>query len=249
MLVAALLAFPALAAAQDAPRPHPWEVRADAGRENLDRGLPDWTEERVQLTFRPTVRQAAFAGFRETERFDQRDREGFGGVYVPVFGGVAHVEGTWSSTHRVLPRDSYLAEWIQPAAGGWLFAVGARRTRYTPAISHLVWGSVEKYAGDFRYAYRLQGARVEGGPWSASHRVSASWYRGELTYATLAGSAGREIDSVFVDRVVAADVRAVTLEGGLEVTPSWGLLLELGWTRQGDFYTRRAGRVGARLIF
>lgn len=250
LFAALLLATPVAAWAQEL-RPLPWELRVDGGRERLDHGIPGWRELAAQITYRPTARQALFAGHRATERFEQRDREGFAGAYLPLPGtsALVHVEGAWSTTHRVLAQDWYLAEIVQPLQDGWVVSAGGKSSRYTNASARAAWATVERYSGNFRYAYQLQVSRPEGAGWSPSHRLTASWRPGELTFAALSASRGREVENLFPAGLVQSDVRALSLSGGLELNSRWGLVIELGWTRQGDLYTRRAARLGTRFLF
>jgi YaiO family outer membrane protein len=111
------------------------------------------------------------------------------------------------------------------------------------------WLQVEKYVGDYRFAWHAQVSRVENSSWAPAHRLSASWYRGELTFATLTLARGREVENVPPDGLLQTDVRAASLSGSLEVAPRWALTGELAWAEQGDLYTRRTARLGTRLLF
>lgn len=249
-LAPCMLAVASAALAQE-PRPHPWELRVDAGRDSLTRGLADWTEFAAQLSWRPGTRESVLGGYRETERFGQRDREAFAGAHVPVPGAatLVHLEVAASSTHRVLPRRVYLGEVVQPLGQGWVVSAGGKASRYAASDVRAAWVNVEKYLGDYRFAYHGQVSGPRGAGWSPAHRVSGSWYRGELTFVTLLAARGREVENLFPAGLLQADTRAASLSAGVEVARGWGLVLELGWTRQGDLYTRRTARLGTRLLF
>lgn len=250
VLAAAVAALSLAAAAQETP-PHPWELRVEGARESLDRGLPDWSEMLAQARYRPTVRATALAGYRVTKRFGQRDREGFAAAYVPIpLGGAQlHLEGSGSPTHRVLARHSAIAEIVFPFAGGWVASAGGSASSYTAGDARAAWAGIERYHGDWRYAYQARISRPDGAGWAPSHRLAASWYRGELTFATLSGARGRETENLFPAGLLQADVRAASLSTGIEIAPQWGLVAEVGWVRQGDFYTRRSARLGTRFLF
>lgn len=249
-LAAALAALSTAAAAQEA-LPHPWELRAEGARDRLDSGLPHWSEMLAQVKYRASVRTTALAGYRSTERFGQRDHEGFAGAYVPIPLGAAqlHLEGSRSSTHRVLARHSTLAEVILPIAAGWMASAGGSASVYSAGDARAAWAGIERYHGDLRYAYQARVSRPDGAGWAPTHRLAVSWYRGELTFATLSASRGRETENLFPAGLLQADVRAASLSAGIEIAPRWGLVAELGWVRQGEFYTRRSARLGTRFLF
>lgn len=250
-VLAACIALACGAALAQESRPHPWELRVDGGGDRLSRGLDDWRELAAQVSYRPSAREATLAGYRATERFGQRDGEAFGGAYVPIPGAAAimHFEATLSSTHRVLPRHAYSVEIAQPLARGWVVSAGGKSSRYASADVKAAWIVVEKYLGDFRVAYQAQVSRPEGASWAPGHRLTGSWYRGDLTFVTLVGARGREVENLFPLGLLQSDVRSASIAAGLEMTPRLGLVLDLGWTRQGDLYTRRGARLGTRFLF
>ena len=246
-LLAALAAVPALA--QDYA--HPWDVRIEGARDNLDNGYDDWREALAQLTWSPRRGLAVLGGARWTERYAQDDREAFGGFYAPLggHGTTLHVEGAYSSTHKVLAHRSAIVELMQPLARGWVLTGGYKRSRYTQSDVEIVNGALEWYTGDWRFGYTGFLSRTGGSGWAPAHRLAASWYRSRLTHATLSLARGREVENVFPTGLVTTQVRAASLAGGFELTPQWGLTFELAYVEQGDLYTRRSARVGTRFLF
>jgi YaiO family outer membrane protein len=247
--VALLVATCAALAAFAEETPPPFEVRAEAQRENLDHGQPDWREDLLQFAWKPRRDTSLSAGARATERFDLKDREGFAAVYVPIVGRtVLHLEASGSSTHHVLPKGMGLAEVAVPFGSGWVASLGGRYSRYETGNVRMANGTLEKYIGDYRLAYTGYLSRPQGAGWTPAHRFAASWYRGTLTFITLSYATGREVESL-PGGLLVTDVRGVSLVGGYELQPNWGLTLEVGQVRQGDLYTRRGVRIGTRVLF
>ena len=247
--VAALLACACTAAfAED--RPYPWELRAEAQRDNLDNGYADWKEVFGQLAWSPRRGLAAFGGARRTERFDLTDTEGFGGAYLPLGERTTfHLEGTASGTHRVLAEHAFLGEVSHQLGEGWVASIAGKKTRFSESDVTMGYATIEKYAGDWRLAYTGYVSRLDSGSWSPTHRGTVAWYRGDLTYVTFNVSRGREVENVVPVGRVTSDVTAYSLGAGLELAPHWGLTFELAHQKQGDFYTRRSARLGTRLAF
>ena len=249
-LAALLLASAALAAqAQDAR--YPWDLRFDAARENLDKGYDDWREESAQLSWSPRRGLKLLGGGRATERYEQKDREGFGGFYLPLgsAGTTLHLEGTASSTHKVLAEWSALLEGAHPLGNGFVLNAGAKLSRFTQSDVEIVSAGLDWYMGDYRLGYTGYISRPEGAGWAPAHRLSASWYRSDLTFVTLSYARGREVENVYPTGLISTDVRAVSLTAGVELAPRWGLTFEWAHVRQGDLYTRRTGRIGTRFLF
>lgn len=232
-------------------RPQYFELRIDGAHEDLDKGNADWNEAAAQLAWHPRKDYAFLGGARTTERFGQRDREGFTGFYVPLGASrnVLHVEGSASATHKVLARNVILADIALPFGDGWVITPGARRARFAAGDVTVASGTVERYFGNYRIGYTGYLSRVEGGSWSPAHRVAASWYRGDLTSLTLSAARGREVDNVYPLPLLVTDVRSYSLAGGVEIAPNWGLTFEAFHVRQGALYTRRGARIGTRVLF
>ena len=240
----------ALTAAAQEKRTYPWDMRLDAVHENLDKGYEDWQEVFAHLAWRPDNRTAIFGSYRATERFGLRDREAGAGAYLP-FGTetVVHIEGAYSSTHKVLARHMLLAEVAQPLGSGWVLTGGGRGSAYSTGDVASVWLQVEKYVGNFRFGWHAQVSRPEGTSWSPAHRLIASWNPSELTFATLTLARGREVENIPPDGLLVNDVRAVSLSGSYELAPRWAITGEVASSRQGELYTRRTLRLGTRLLF
>lgn len=236
------------AAAQERP---PFELRLEGARDSLTRGYGDWSEAVAQLAWRPAPGQAFLGGLRATERFGQRDRELVAGAYLPLSHGgpTLHLEGTASSTHRVLPKGTVLAELAVPLGSGWVVGGGGKLARYAAAEVTTATASVERYAGDWRFGYTLYLSRPEGASWGPTHRLVAGWYRDELRQASLSVARGREQENLFPVGILTTEVRNVTLNAVLEIAPRWGLVLEWARHEQGDLYTRRTVRLGTRFLF
>jgi YaiO family outer membrane protein len=248
MRAAALAPFLLYAAAAQA---FPWELRLEGQQDRLDHGQPDWKEILAQIAWKPQKSLAVIGGYRATQRFDQRDREAFGAAYVPLGSErtTLHLEASSSSTHIVLPKTMLLAELSQAFGHGWVVSGGYKGSRYNAGDTGMIVGTVEKYFGDYRVGYNVYLGRPEGSSWAPSHRLSASWYRGTLTFVTIAAARGREVENAFPAGLVSTDVRSVLLDGGLEITPQWGLTFAAGEQRQGELYTRRFARIGTRILF
>lgn len=250
-VIAAIAVAPLTAAAEDAPASTtPWELRAEGQHDDLTHGQPGWNEEMLQLAWKPRRGLAVLGGGRWTERFGQKDHEAFGGAYLPFTSATGiHLEASTSATHRVLARDTLLLELSQQLGAGWVASAAGKRAHYASGDVDVGIGTIEKYLGDWRLAYTGYLSRAESGGWAPSHRLSATWYRGELTYASASAGRGREVENVYPAGLVTADVRSANVGAGLELARGFGLTLDLGYVRQGALYTRRYARLGARVLF
>ena len=123
--------------------------------------------------------------------------------------------------------------------GGWGLSLGLRRRDYPTASVDAVNLGAEKYLGDFRLAWRLDLASLDGASPSAGHGITGSWYYAEGASLNLSFNAGQEAEAIGNGLVLETDVRGVTLSGRQPVTQRATLQWWLGMHEQGDFYRRR----------
>lgn len=245
---AALLATSSNLAAQQSG----YRVEAEVGSSvaQLTGGRADWRDTYLDVQARSADRQSYYTRLRTTERFEQTDREAMLGSYQPLGGAWAlQVEAAVSPTHRVLAKNSLLAQLERRFDDGWGLQVGYRRSRYERTGTDLVVATAERYFSNFRAAYSLYFGRPDGTSYSASHRLQWSYYYSDHSFVGIAAAVGKEAENIFPAGVLTNRVRSLTLSGRHEFTPGLAASYELFTHRQGDLFTRRGFGLGLRHTF
>jgi len=226
------------------------QLEAGTARENLDHGYEDWRSTYVEGAWEWAPRQVVYAQGRETERFGRTDREGLGGVYVPLSERfLALIEGSVSPTHHVLPRWSLFGQVEAQIARGLSLQLGARHTEYQQAgMNQGVLGG-EYYFGNFRFLYTYYWSRLEGADPTGAQRAGLSYYYDDRSHVGLGGSAGDEAESQAPGVVILSTVRSIGFSGRHWLTRHWGLSWEIARTDVVDRYTRITLRAGVRYGF
>ena len=243
------LAAAGCAAAVAAAQPLGVELRPFATHENLDNGYQDWREAGAELAWRDAPgRLFAFRG-RETERYGLRDREAALVMALPIDAQWnLSLEATGASDAKVLPEWSAVATLARTLGSGWVASGSWKQTQYTTSEVAMATAGLERYVGNYRFGYTVYLSRPDGAAWSPTHRLTASWYGEGLTRVEIGAARGRESENTPAG-LVTSDVRNFNLSGVLGISPSWGLAIDLEGQRQGDLYTRKAIRLGARVFF
>ena len=243
------LAAASFAAAVAAAQPMGMELRPFVSRENLDNGYQDWSEAGAELAWRNASAHLFAFRARETQRYGLHDIEAAALVSLPV---AAHwnlsLEATGASGAQVLPEWSAVATLARALAGGWVVSGSWKETQYTTAQVSMATAGLERYVASYRFAYTVYLSRPHGESWSPTHRLTASWYGEGLTRLEAGAARGRESENTPAG-LVTSDVRTVNLSAASGITPSLGLTVDLERQRQGDLYTRKAIRLGARVFF
>jgi YaiO family outer membrane protein len=226
------------------------EIEGWTARENLTRGYSPWTESGIALEHRTQSRQFFGARWRQTERFDIRDREAGLALYQPLPAGWGlSFDLSASDTHRVLARRALFGQIEKQLGDGWGVQLGMKRSEFESEYADLRLATVERYFGDHRLAYTFYSGRLEQGSSAPSHRVQWSYFFGERSSLGVSAAAGREIESVGPGTLVSTDVRNITAFARYWFHRDWAVSAEASSHRQGDLYRRNGLRLGLRYGF
>jgi len=237
------------AAALAAAEPKGGELRPYFSRDNLDNGYQDWREAGAEIAWREAPDRVLLVRARETRRYGLTDVEAAFLAALPLSESwTLSLEGSGVSAANVLPEWSAAATLARVLDSGWVASGSWKETRYATARVTTATAGIERYLGNYRFAYTAYLSRPEGTAWSPTHRLTASWYGEGLTRLEVGAARGRESENTPAG-LITSNVRNATFSGCLGITPSWGLTMDLERQRQGDLYTRKAIRLGARVFF
>ena len=217
-----------------------WTMFLGASHEDLDSGLADWSHQFVELT-----RQSADdpqLGFRigRDVRSDTADvtlganaefewsSKWFGGIDLGI-----------SSDPTFQPDTAFSGHVGRALGDGWVADLLYRRRDYPTAEVDSVVGTIEKYYGDYRFAYSPGLSRLDGSSSFMNHVMTVNWYYNEDANLGITISTGKEAESIGIGQVLETDVKGLVLNGRQPLNERFGLQWWLGFHEQGDFYRRR----------
>lgn len=246
--LAALLALPALAAAQPAAPVDRAALLVE--RSDLHNGTPDWRTLTLQLGRHWSPRQLAEVELTETRRFGQRDTElALGGALPLAHRLTGSLRLAHSPTHRVLARASAAGSLQYEFRPAWLLHGGLKRSWYDAADVSQASVLLEHYFGDFSALAGAHAVRAFG---TTSHvfELRGNWYYGDASYVGFIAAAGDEAAQVAAGALALARVRSLALAGrhAVQGTP-WSLRYGLHRVRQGGFHTRTGASLGLQRDF
>lgn len=235
-----------------AAQPSDFRLAAEASTslERLSGGRADWHGTAIDVRAENSARQSYYGRVQATERFSLKDSEAMLGSYQPIEGPWAlQIEASASPTHKILARDSLLAQVDYRFGDGWGVQAGYRRSAYENTDTDLLIATVERYFSNYRAAYSLYLGRPDGSGFGPSHRFQWSYYYSDRSSLGVSASAGTEVESISPGGVFSSRVRSLSLAGRHEFAPNWFLSYEWLTQHQGDLYTRNGLRLGIRHAF
>ena len=222
-------------------RPEPetvWTMMSGFGVENLSNDAPGWDNQFVEIARERDGRIAV--------RVDRHSR--FAGDDIALGASFDYPVGDdWrigayaatAADPAFLPDFDIGASAHRALEGGWGLSLGLRRREYPTASIDALNVGAEKYLGDFRLAWRLDLASLDGDSPSAGHGIVGSWYYAEGASLNLAFNTGEEAEAIGNGQVLETDVRGIAVSGRQPLTSRVTLQWWLGVHEQGDFYRRR----------
>jgi YaiO family outer membrane protein len=211
--------------------------------ETLGDGVSDWSEKAVRVRRDFAPRTAAELGVSSVRRFGRADTQLAAGVTWPMGQKfVASVDGSYSSTHRILPRHAFGGALQYEFRPAWLIRGGVKRTRYAQdKVSQGVL-ALEHYIKDVGVTVSWLPTRVFDVT-AHSYALQTAWYYGDRDAVSLTLATGREVSTI-ANGVVLGKVESVGIGGRHAMSPAWSANYGITYTRQADLYARKGLNVG-----
>ncbi len=224
------------------------QVEAGFGYDTLTNARGHASLEYLDFQHRFAPRQLIYGSLRQTERFELNDTQFLLGGYYPLPAGMTlNVEGNFSGTHHLVPKNSEMASVQVPISKGWFITGGLRHSQYNSSTSYQEFGTLEWYVSDYRLAYTLSTSQARGET-LFGNRVSLSRYYNDVSYVTLNLGQGREVEQG-LNQNVFFNTTSIALNGRHWFNQDWAVSWSLGSTRQDSAYSRTGGSLGLRRAF
>jgi YaiO family outer membrane protein len=215
-------------------------VTGGTERSELSNGSPDWTRDFVEIT------QTLEGGGNVHAAVTQEQRFGESEVQLRA-GADWRLQGRWSTGFEIGgdgdaefgPRRAYSAWASRGLPHGWETEMGLRYYVYASSDVLSTGASFGRYFGDFRAAYSLDLAQLDGGESAATHGASLTYYGLRDTQLGVTLFTGQDIEAVAPGSVMRTDVRGFGAQLRHSFSERWAASLWFGSNRQGDLYRRR----------
>ena len=226
-----------------ADKPRKTTVGASLSGETLGDGVSDWSERAVRVRRDFAPRTLAELGVASTRRFGLTDSQiSATGVWPMGEKWTASVDGAYSSTHKILPRNAVGATVQYEFKRAWLLRGGARTTSYDEDRVNQASLALEHYFKDYGVTVSWLPTHVFGVT-AHSYAVQAGWYYGDRDSVSLTLATGREATTV-ARGVELGKVQSVGVGGRHALSPAWSANYGVSYTRQAELYTRKGLNVG-----
>lgn len=217
-----------------------WTVLVGAGYEDLSNGFPSWSQQFIEVSREQASAGRYRLGVARDERFDNSDQSVLlGGDFSFASGWTTGLDVTFTGNPSFQPDLSVSGYVGRLLKDGWSASLRYRQREYESTTVGSATSTVEKYAGDFRFAYALGISRLQGSSSFMNHGLTMNWYYNEYSSIGITLNSGKEAESIGPGQVLETDVQGVSVSGRRQLTDRFGLQWWLGLHDQGDFYRRK----------
>lgn len=229
----------------------PLEIEGGFTSEKLTNNYDDWSSQYINLAKKLSKGKTVYGALRQTSRFDLKDNEATLGYYHALDKNwTVHLEGSNSTTHKVLPKWTLFGGVIRGFRGGWVLNLGVRRTEYDGSQINLGMATLERYFGNYQAAYTFYQSQLVGNGSAQAHGVRLNYFYTDTSRVGISFSSGRELEFLGPSLgVLESDVKSASLSGRHSLTSKFGFTYSYGYHEQGKSYIKRGFQVGIRFLF
>ena len=233
--------FPLASWWRQADDPAQWTVLVGAGRDQLSNDLPSWNNQFAEVLYEKARQYQLGARLGRDERYDEADYSlGLTASRTWASGWLAGASLLLANDAAFQPDMGFGVFAGTPFGDGWVGTVGYRRKEYSTETVGSIAGTLEKYAGNFRFAYTVNSSRLQGASSFMGHTFTTNWYFTDDASVGVTLSTGKEAESLGNGQVLESDVDGMSLTGRYQFNDRYGLQWWLGSHDQGDFYRRQS---------
>jgi len=217
-----------------------WTVFLSASYEDLDNDLPNWSHQFVELV-RETEDdlRLAFRLNRDVRNDIADVTLGLNVEHIWSSGWFGGIDMGFSDDPSFQPETAYSGHLGRPLGDGWVADLRYLRRNYPEATVDSFIGTIEKYYGDFRFAYSPGLSTLDGSSSFMNHVMTVNWYYDEHSNVGVTMNTGSEAESIGNGQVLVTDVKGILLSGRRPINQRFALQWWLGFQDQGDLYRRR----------
>ncbi len=224
-------------------------IEAGYTTDHLTNGYKTWDSQYVNV-FVPLKHRGLFnIQVDNVKRYGITD-QAISGVYAyPLTSGVLNVELSYAANAVYLAKSSAGAVWNGKLPNAFGYTIGTSQRQYLESQTAIYKLGLEKYLGNFRFAYTAILSTINGVQPAYAQLLQAQWVGENLNKLGLSYSRGMEPMVVSPGTLASIKTNYLQVDGLYWINKQVGLTTALWHGMQGDFYQRNGGQIGVRVAF
>ncbi|MEY3629365.1 MAG: hypothetical protein RLY91_1131 [Pseudomonadota bacterium] len=224
-------------------------VEAGYTTDHLTNGYQTWDSQYVNV-FVPLQHRGMFnVQVDNVKRYGITD-QAISGVYAyPLTSGVINLELGYAANAVYLAKSSAGVIWNGRLPNGFGYTIGTSQRQYLESQTAIYKLGLEKYVGNFRFAYTALLSTINGVQPAYGQVLQAQWVGDNLNKVGVSYAFGMEPMVVAPGALASIKTNYLQVDGLYWASKRVGITAALWHGMQGDFYQRTGGQIGVRITF
>ncbi len=228
-------------------------VEAGYTFDSLTNNYANWNSEYVNVFLPLHQNGLVNVQLQNANRYGQNDQDINITYAYPFSYGILNLYGGASPNGHFLPQSTLGTEWDGHLPNGFGYILGANQKQFSSFYSNASTNAynlgLEKYIGEFRFAYVGTISSINRDAGSYASKVQAQWIgetnnRLGFTYAS-----GMEPTVVSLNNLAAIQFNYVQVDSLYWLTKDIGITAALWHGKEASYYQRNGGQLGLRFNF
>ena len=216
--------------------------------DRLTNGYQAWESQYVNL-FLPMQQRGMFnIQANHLRRYGITDKALSVAYAYPFSVGVLNIEVGYAGNAAYLPKNNWGFSWNGRLPQNFGYTVGTLQRQYLESQSATYQLGVEKYFGNFRFAYTGLLSTINGTQATYGQLLQAQWVGENMNKIGLSYAQGLEPMVVSPGALAAIQTQYIQADGLYWLNKNVGITLSIWHGMQGDFYQRNGGQLGVRFV-
>jgi YaiO family outer membrane protein len=221
--------------------------------DQLTNNYANWSSQYLNLSLPLQENGLVNIQAQNVQRFSMVDQELDVSYAYPLKYGVVNIEGGYSANPNFLPQTSVGVGWNGKLPQNFGYIIAANQKQYSQsyanASTNLYNLGLEKYWGQFRFAYVGMISSINRDQGSFASKVQAQWISDTNNRLGLTYAQGMEPTVVALNNLSSIQFQYIQLDGLYWVTKTVGITSAIWHGKEGSYYQRNGGQLGLRVSF
>lgn len=228
-------------------------VEIGSNYDQLTNNYASWSAQYLNLSMPLQENGLVNVQAQNVQRFSMVDQDLNIAYAYPTKLGVINIDGGYSANPNFLPQTSLGLGWNGKLPEGFGYIVSANQKQYSEsyanASTNMYSLGLEKYIGEFRFAYVGMVSSINRNQGSFASKVQGQWIGSSANRIGLTYAQGMEPAVVALNNLASIQFQYVQIDSLYWMTKTIGLTTALWHGKEGSYYQRNGGQLGLRVTF
>ena len=228
-------------------------VEIGSNYDQLTNNYASWSAQYLNLSVPLKENGLVNVQAQNVQRFSMVDQDLNIAYAYPTKSGVINLDGGYSANPNFLPQTSFGLGWNGKLPQGFGYIVSANQKQYSEsyanASTNMYSLGLEKYIGEFRFAYVGMISSINRNQGSFASKVQGQWIGSNANRIGLTYAQGMEPAVVALNNLASIQFQYVQIDSLYWITKTIGLTTALWHGKEGSYYQRNGGQLGLRATF